>query len=119
MRSTPPSISTDVRAVGRRIGVAWPDGQLKSTLGPRFADRPVASITPAEIAAMRDELIAAGLKPRTVVRHLTVAHGILRHAVREYGLARNPASAELVDRPTVRYSGEFQTLEAEELAALA
>jgi integrase len=92
---------------------------IKSTLGPRFAERPVASITPAEIAAMRDELIAAGLKPRTVVRHLTVAHGVFRHAVREHGLARNPASAEMVDRPTVRYSGEFQTLEAEDLAALA
>jgi len=92
---------------------------IKSTLGPRFAERPVASITPAEIAAMRDELIAAGLKPRTVVRHLTVAHGVFRHAVREHGLTRNPASAEMVDRPTVRYSGEFQTLEAEDLAALA
>jgi len=92
---------------------------IKSTLGPRFAERPVASIQPAEIAAMRDELTRAGLAPRTVVRHLTVAHGVFRHAVREHGLMRNPASAEMVDRPTVRYSGEFQTLEAEELAALA
>ena len=92
---------------------------IKSTLGPRFAERPVASITPAEIATMRDELTRAGLAPRTVVRHLTVAHGVFRHAVREHGLPRNPASAEMVDRPTVRYSGEFQTLEAHELSALA
>jgi len=35
------------------------------------------------------------------------------------GLTRNPASAELVDRPTVRYSGEFVTFDADELAALA
>ncbi|MDP8909381.1 MAG: hypothetical protein M3N47_09775, partial [Chloroflexota bacterium] len=39
--------------------------------------------------------------------------------MREHGLARNPASAELVDRPSVRYSGEFVTFDGEELAALA
>jgi integrase len=38
--------------------------------------------------------------------------------VREHGLVRNPASAELVDRPTVRYSGEFDTFDSDELAAL-
>jgi len=49
---------------------------------------------------------------------LTVAHGVFKYAVRAHGLARNPASAELVDRPTVSYSGEFDALDAEELAAL-
>ncbi|MBA2349689.1 MAG: site-specific integrase [Solirubrobacterales bacterium] len=34
-------------------------------------------------------------------------------------LARNQASAEMVDRPTVRYSGEFDRFDADELAALA
>ena len=63
--------------------------------------------------------MAAGLSPRTVVRHLTVAHGVFKHAMRAHGLHRNPASAELVDRPTVRYSGEFVTFEADEVAALA
>ncbi len=91
---------------------------IRGQLNPRFGARPVAAIAPAELAAMRDELLAAGLKPRTVVRHLTVAHGVFKHAVREHGLARNPASAELVDRPTVRYSGEFVTFDASELAAL-
>jgi ABC-type branched-subunit amino acid transport system ATPase component len=38
--------------------------------------------------------------------------------VREHGLARNPVSAELVKRPTVTYSSEFQTLHVGELAAL-
>jgi integrase len=38
--------------------------------------------------------------------------------MRRYGLSRNPASADLVDRPTVRYSGEFRTLDTEQLAAL-
>ena len=59
-----------------------------------------------------------GLSPRTVVRHLTVAHGVFKYAMRKHGLTRNPASADLVDRPTVRYSGEFVTLDAEQLAAL-
>jgi integrase len=44
---------------------------------------------------------------------------VFKHAVREHGLTRNPASAELVDRPTVRYTGEFVTFDAHELAALA
>jgi len=85
---------------------------------PRWARRPVASIKPGEVEEMRDDLIAAGLSPRTVVRHLTIAHGVFKYAVRAHGLARNPASAELVDRPTVRYSGDFDALDAEDLAAL-
>lgn len=91
---------------------------IEGQLSPRWGTRPLGSIKPAELAAMRDELLAAGLAPRTVVRHLTVAHGVFKHAVREHGLTRNPASAELVDRPTVRYSGEFETLDSIELAAL-
>lgn len=84
-----------------------------------MGERPVGSITPAEVAKLRDELMAGGLSPRSVVRHLTVCHGIFKHAVRAHGLARNPASAELVDRPTVRYSGDFDTFDSDELAALA
>ena len=38
--------------------------------------------------------------------------------MRRHGLARNPASAELVDRPSVGYTGEFDTLDPEQLAAL-
>ena len=34
------------------------------------------------------------------------------------GAIRNPASAEVVDRPTVRYTGEFDTFDGNELAAL-
>jgi len=88
-------------------------------LRPRWGERPVGSITPGEVARLRDELMAGGLSPRSVVRHLTVCHGIFKHAVRAHGLARNPASAELIDRPTVRYSGDFDTFDADELAALA
>lgn len=95
---------------------------ISKYLNPRWGDRPVASITPAEVAALRDELLArkpTPLSPRSVVRHLMVTHGIFKHAVREHGLARNPASAELVDRPSVNYTGDFDTFDADELAALA
>ena len=95
---------------------------LNRYLLPRWGERPVESITPAEVAALRDELLARKpkpLSPRSVVRHLMVAHGVFKHAVREHGLTRNPASAELVDRPTVSYSGDFDTFDADELAALA
>ncbi len=93
-------------------------GSIRAYLEPRWADRPLTSIAPADVEALRDELMAAGLSPRTVVRHLTVAHGVFKHAVRAHGLERNPAAAELVDRPTVRYSGEFRSLDVEQLAAL-
>ena len=78
--------------------------------------------SPADVAALRDELLSRKpepLSPRSVERHLTIAHGVFRHAMREHGLERNPASAELVDRPTVRYSGEFITFDGDEIAALA
>jgi len=88
-------------------------------LNPRWGDRPVRAITPVDVAKLRDECMAQGLSARTVVRHLTVAHGVFKHAVREHGLARNPASAELVERPPVRYTGGFDTFDADELAALA
>jgi integrase len=99
------------------------DGRLL----PRWGNRPVSSITPDDVAELRDELLqakregredGAPLSARTVVRHLTVAHGVFKFAMREYGLPRNPASSALVDRPTVRYSGEFETLDRDELAAL-
>ncbi len=100
---------------------------LNRYLIPRWGGLPVESIAPADVSALRDDLLrakregraeAAPLSARSVVRHLTVAHGVFKHAVREHGLVRNPASAELVDRPSVRYSGDFLALDAEELAAL-
>jgi len=65
-----------------------------------------------------DELLKARMCTPTVARHLTVAHSVFRHAMRAHGLERDPASAELVDRPTVRCSGGFQPVDAEQLAAL-
>ena len=92
-------------------------GSIENYLNPRWGSLPVDAITPEDVEQLRDGLLAK-MSPRTVVRHLTVAHGVFKHAVRKHGLTRNPAAAELVDRPTVRYSGEFVTLDVEQLAAL-
>jgi integrase len=93
-------------------------GSIDGYLNPRWRSRPVDTITADDVEQLRDELLATDLSPRTVVRHLTVAHGVFRYAMRRHGLTTNPASADLVDRPPVRYSGEFQTLDPEQLAAL-
>ena len=61
-------------------------------LEPRWGERPVASIQPADVERLRDDLMAAGLSARSVVRHLTVAHGVFKYAMRKHGLLRNPAA---------------------------
>ena len=109
-----------VEHVRRREHVTVKDyrGSIENYLNPRWRDRPVDSITPEDVEQLRDELMHDDLSPRTVVRHLTVAHAVFKHAMRKHGVTRNPATAELVDRPAVRYSGEFKTLDAEQFAAL-
>jgi integrase len=87
-------------------------------LNPRWGERPVNAIRSADVEAFRDELMASKLSARTVVRHLTVAHGVFKFALRQRWLDVNPGSAEYVDRPTVSYSGEYRTYDREELAAL-
>jgi integrase len=87
-------------------------------LNARWGDRPITAITVRDVEQLRDDLMKSGLRPRTVVRYLSVMHGVLKLAMRRHGLMRNVASADLVDRPTVRYSGEFVTLDGEQLAAL-
>ena len=89
-------------------------GVIDSYLLPRFGDRDVASIKAKEIEAYRDELKAMTrpdgsrrLGNRTVVRHLVVLNAIFKRAARVWDLPSNPASGDLVDRPTVSYSGEF------------
>jgi len=78
-------------------------GVIDGYLLPRWRDRDVASITSDEIEEYRDELLAGGrLSARTVVRHLTVLHGVLKRPMRRWGLPGNPASAEAVERPPVR-----------------
>jgi integrase len=101
-------------------------GVIKHYLLPRFGNRDVASITAAEIEAYRDELKkltrpdgSRRLSNRTIVRHLVVLNAIFKRAARVWRLPSNPASGDLVDRPPVRYSGEFRTLTPDEVRAVA
>jgi integrase len=87
---------------------------------PEFGEKPLEAITPDMIDAYKEDMIAAGrLSNRVIVRHLTVLHGIFKRAKRVWSLERNPASADLVERPQVIYSGEFDTLDRDELERLA
>lgn len=95
-------------------------GVIAGYLREEFGETPIEQITPDAIENYRDKLIAAGkLSNRTIVRHLTVLHGIFKRAKRAWGLPSNPASAELVERPKVIYSGEFDTLDRDEIERLA
>ena len=95
-------------------------GVISGYLSPRFGERALDSITPADVERYRDELDAEGrLSARVIVRHLTVLHGIFRRAMRVWGLTVNPAAAELVERPPVRYSGDFKTLTPDEVRLAA
>lgn len=108
VRQIDPSTLADYRGVI--------DGYLLKEFG---ADTPLDTITPEPIEAYRDRLMAAGrLSNRTIVRHLTVLHGIFKRAARAFGLVGNPASAELVERPRTVYTGEFDTFDAEEIERL-
>jgi integrase len=80
----------------------------------------VTSITSKAIEEYRDRLMnESKLSNRTIVRHLTVLHGIFKRARREWGLADNPASADMVERPKVVYTGEFDTFSRDEVELLA
>lgn len=97
---------------------------IEGYLDPRWGNWPLAAIRPADVAELRDDLLRPyreprPLSPRTVVHHLTIAHSVFKFATREFGLVTNPAAADLVDRPSVHYSGDFVTLDAGDLAALA
>ena len=101
-------------------------GVINGYLLPRFSDRDIASIKSEEIEAYRDELKALTradgsrrLSNRTIVRHLVVLNAIFKRAARVWKLTGNPASGDLVDRPPVRYSGEFRTLAPDEVRLVA
>jgi integrase len=95
-------------------------GVVERYLRKRWGDEPLESIAWQDIDAYKRERLDEGkLSNRTIVRHLVVLHGIFRLAKRRHGLVDNPASAEFVDRPPVRYSGEFQHLDHEQLMALS
>ncbi len=93
---------------------------INGYLLPAFGERDISSITADDIDTYKERLLDDGrLSNRTIVRHLMVLHGIFRRATRVWGLQSNPASADLVERPPVRYSGEFELLDPDEVMALA
>lgn len=109
----------DVRKIGRRTLRDY-KGVIDGYLLDEFGALPLEAITADAIDAYKERLIAEGrLSARTIVRHLTVLHGIFKRAKRAYGLQENPALADLVERPKVVYTGEFDTFDADEIELLA
>jgi integrase len=95
-------------------------GVVNGYLLDEFGEIPVEQVTADQVDAYKRRLLVAGkLSNRTVIRHLTVLHGIFKRAKRVWGLSENPASAELVERPKVVYTGEFDTLDRDEIERLA
>ena len=109
---------TDVRKVDRVTARDY-RGVIDGYLRDEFGDSPVEQITPDAIDAYKERLIAGGrLSNRSIVRHLTVLHGVFKRAKRVWKLRDNPASADLVERPKVVYTGEFDTFDGNEIERL-
>jgi integrase len=109
----------DVRRIDQRT-LADYRGVVDGYLLDEFGSLTLDAITPDAIDAYKERLIAEGrLSARTIVRHLTVLHGIFKRAKRVWGIAENPASADMVERPKVVYSGEFDTFDRDEIELLA
>ncbi len=108
-----------VRKIGANT-IADYRGVIEGYLDPEFGETALESITADAIDSYKERLIAEGkLSARTIVRHLTVLHGIFKRAKRVWGLADNPAAADLVERPKLVYSGEFDTFDRDEIELLA
>jgi integrase len=93
---------------------------MDAHLLPAFGERALEQLTAREIERWRDELCPAGnverLSNNTRNRILTLLHGVLARACRQYGIAINPASS--VERRPVRSSHEIEVLSPEEVHAL-
>jgi integrase len=95
-------------------------GVINRYLIPAFGSKPIDTITPDMIDVYKENLITEDrLSNRVIVRHLTVLHGVFKRAGRVWGLERHPASADLVERPKVVYTGEYRAYEPEEVELLA
>lgn len=95
-------------------------GVVNGYLLDEFGPRALESITPDDVDAYKERLIAEGrLSARVIVRHLTVLHGVFKRAKRKWKLAENPAAADVVERPRLTYTGEFDTFDRDEVERLA
>jgi integrase len=93
-------------------------GVVDHALTPAFGDLQLEDVTVERIDSYRAKLVQEGrLSARTTNKHLVVMHGILRRAMRAYGLRTNPAA--LVDRQPLRRSGDFSVLTPNEVELLA
>jgi integrase len=78
---------------------------------PRFGDRPVSSITTAEVEQWVGSLVSAGHSASSVNRYLATLRSVLNHAVRDSRITVNPAA--FVRPPSgahTRREGRFLTL---------
>ena len=109
----------DVRQIDE-ITLKGYQGVIDGYLLKKFGKKPLEAITPDHIDAYKENLMAEGrLTNRTIVRHLMVLHGIFKRAMRVWKLNSNPASAEMVERPSVVYTDSFETYDREEIDLLA
>lgn len=93
-------------------------GNWRRYIEPRFGDRPVASITQADVSEWIGALVTAqGLAPATVTRALATFRGVLDHGVADERITRNVAAK--VRAPRRRSVHEPKALSIEQLRTLA
>ena len=79
----------DLRARGASVANA---GRIRKHITPTLASKPVALLTARELAAWRDGLLAAGMKPATVVRLCKATKAALTLAARRDSRILNRAA---------------------------
>jgi integrase len=93
-------------------------GVWRNYIAPRFGQRPVASITAAEVSAWLGDLLKRGLARSTVTRALATLRSLLSFAVADGRVTVNVAAA--AKAPTGGQSRrEGKYLDLDEVAALA
>ena len=93
-------------------------GNWRRYIEPRFGDRPIASLTQAEVTEWIGALVTGrGLAPATVTRALATLRGVLDHAVADERITRNVAAK--VRAPRRRSVHEPKALTVEQLRVLA
>ncbi len=93
-------------------------GNWRRYIEPRFGDRPVASVTQAEVSEWIGALVTGqGLAPATVTRALATLRGVIDHGVADERITRNVAAK--VRAPHRRSVHEPKALTVEQLRALA
>jgi integrase len=92
-------------------------GVWHNYITPRFGNRPVSSITSAEVSAWVGQLISEGRAPATAARALATLRSVLAFAVADGRLTVNPAAAIKAPRGAF-HRREGQALTYDELRRL-